>query len=96
MNIQSSFPISRRSFLLAGAGLALGTSSPSRPARAEASSEIRITPAPGRVRLSGANSPETDVWCYNGSTPGPVVRLRQGAPARLIVENRRDQDTTVH
>ena len=96
MTIQSSFPVSRRSLLTAGAGLAVGALMPFRPVRAEAPGETRITPGVAHARLSGANGPETDVWCYNGAVPGPVVRLRQGAPARLVVENRLEQDTTVH
>ncbi|MGL4287291.1 MAG: multicopper oxidase family protein [Phreatobacter sp.] len=88
--------MSRRSVLLAGGGLALTTSVRTWPARAAAQSEVRITAAPGRAPLVGASQPQTDVWAYNGTVPGPVVYLRQGEPARIVIENRLDQDTTVH
>jgi FtsP/CotA-like multicopper oxidase with cupredoxin domain len=93
------FSTSRRRLLLAGTGLALTPWLQSRPARAresDASADLRITAAPGRTRLVGPGRPETEVWAYNNTVPGPVVRLRQGEPARLVVENRLDEDTTVH
>lgn len=88
---------SRRRLLLAGAGLALTPwleSSLVRAGEPNASSDITV--APGRTRLVSADRPETEVWTYNGSVPGPILRLRQGEPARLVVENRLDEDTTVH
>ncbi len=94
-----SLSTSRRGFLLAGAGLAFTPwlqSWPARAGEAGASGDIRITVAPGRTRLVGPDRPETEVWAYNNTVPGPVVRLRQGEPARLVVENRLDEDTTVH
>ncbi len=67
-----------------------------RPAWAGTPVERRIVAGPTRARLAGAGHPETDVWAYDGTVPGPLVRLRQGEPVRLIVENRLDQETTVH
>lgn len=40
--------------------------------------------------------PMTDVLAYDGTIPGPTLRIRQGEPIRIAVENRLDQDTTVH
>ena len=65
-------------------------------ARAAAPGGIRITAGSGHASLAGAGHPQADVWAYNGAVPGPVVRLRQGEPARILVENRLDQGTTVH
>jgi FtsP/CotA-like multicopper oxidase with cupredoxin domain len=93
------FSTSRRRLLLAGGGLALTPwlqSSPASAGESDASGDLRITVAPGRTRLVGPDRPETEVWTYDGTVPGPVVRLRQGAPARLVVENRLDEETTVH
>jgi FtsP/CotA-like multicopper oxidase with cupredoxin domain len=36
------------------------------------------------------------VWCYNGRTPGPEIRVRQGERLRVLVENRLAEETTVH
>jgi len=88
--------VSRRSLLRAGAGLLLTAALPPLPALAAGSDEYRIVAAPARARLAGASRPETDVWAYDGTIPGSLVRLRQGEKARLVVENRLDQETTVH
>ena len=40
--------------------------------------------------------PDTHVWAYNGGVPGPVLRVRQSEPVRIVVENGLDQETTVH
>jgi FtsP/CotA-like multicopper oxidase with cupredoxin domain len=58
--------------------------------------ELRLVAGPGRVALAGSDDPETAVWCYGESVPGPELRLRQGERLRVIVENRLPEDTTVH
>ena len=52
--------------------------------------------APARQALVGAGNPDTAVWAYNGSVPGPELRLRQGERLRLEVQNRLSVETTVH
>lgn len=64
--------------------------------RARASAEYRIVAKPARARLRGPDRSDTSVWSYNGTIPGPLLRLRQGEPVRITVENRLDQETTVH
>ncbi|WP_420829039.1 multicopper oxidase family protein [Ensifer adhaerens] len=88
--------LSRRGLFQAGAGLLLTAALPPLPARAATSNEYGIAAAPARARLGGSARPQTDVWTYNGTVPGSLVRLRQGEPARIAVENRLDQETTVH
>src|SRR5206468_4542807 len=46
-----------------------------------------------KVRPDG---PDTSVWGFNESVPGPLLRLRQGEEAVLPVRNRLPQATTVH
>jgi FtsP/CotA-like multicopper oxidase with cupredoxin domain len=88
---------SRRHLLLAGASFAGAAWLPRRalsvptPAR-----ELRLVAAPARVSLVGKPHPDTDVWCYDGQTPGPEVRIRQGDRLRVVVENRLPEETTVH
>lgn len=96
MNIDFDGRLSRRSLLQAGAGLLLTAALPPLPALGAEANEYRIAAAPARARLAGPARPETDVWTYNGAVPGSLVRLHQGEPARLVVENRLDQETTVH
>ena len=91
------FPISRRRLLLAGTGLVLTTAVSAAPTtRAFAGREFRIAAVSGRAALKGEGRPETDVWGYDGKVPGPTLRVRQGEAVRIVVENRLDQDTTVH
>lgn len=92
--MHSSYPISRRSLLRAGSCLALSALSPPGRASPSAAREIRIAAAPASLPLTGKG--DVDVWTYDGSVPGPTLRLRQGEPVRIIVENGLDQDTTVH
>lgn len=96
MSTESNNLVSRRGLLRTGAGLLLTTALPPLPGHAAGLNEYRIVAAPARARLAGASHPETDVWAYDGTIPGSLVRLRQGEKARLVVENRLDQETTVH
>jgi FtsP/CotA-like multicopper oxidase with cupredoxin domain len=83
----------RRALLSAGAGTFL--LSFIRPISSQASQSYQLTARPGRVSLTGRGR-MTDVWAYNGSVPGPVLRVRQGKPVSIVVENELDQKTTVH
>ena len=52
--------------------------------------------AQGQAQLTGQDGLQTGVWAYDGTVPGPALRLRQGDPVRIVVDNRLDEDTTVH
>ena len=69
---------------------------PLRPLVAAESHEYSLVAARGRTRLIGAKYPDTAVWAYNGTVPGPEIRVRQGDRLRVSVENRLDEETTVH
>ncbi|MGH8064629.1 MAG: multicopper oxidase domain-containing protein, partial [Candidatus Entotheonellia bacterium] len=96
MGITLPSRISRRDFLAAGAGVMLSPLLPPVLVRASAAREFRLLAAAGRTRLVGAEYPETAVWAYNGSVPGPEIRLRQGQRLRVVVENGLGEETTVH
>lgn len=89
--------LSRRSFMAGSAGVVSATALPRQAdALAPAIREFRLVAAPGQSSLVGAAHPETSVWTYNGQTPGPEIRVRQGERVRLLVENRLPEETTVH
>ncbi|MDX1376881.1 MAG: multicopper oxidase family protein, partial [Burkholderiales bacterium] len=46
--------------------------------------------------LAGSAYPATDVWSYDGSIPGPLLRYRQGDRLRVVLENTLPDATTVH
>ena len=96
MIIDSSSAVSRRSVLLAGAGAALTMAAAPWAVRADGVREIRLAAVPGQASLVGASHPQTKVLGYDGKVPGPTLHLRQGEPVRIVVENKLDQDTTVH
>ena len=80
----------RRCFLATGAALALA------PRLVHSQPTTRLRLAPARQSLVGAAHPATEVWAYNGTVPGPVLRYRQGERLRVEVENALDAETTVH
>ncbi len=86
--------ISRRSFVI-GAAATAAALPPTAPA-GSSTAEFRLVAAPARWPLVGAPHPDTNVWCYGGRIPGPDIRVRQGEPFRIVVENKLQQDTTVH
>ena len=87
--------MSRRSLLSAGACMAFAAALRSAPASGM-DSGYRITAASANADILGTNHTNTAVWAYNGTVPGPVLRMRQGEPVRILVENRLAEPTTVH
>jgi FtsP/CotA-like multicopper oxidase with cupredoxin domain len=88
--------LSRRGFLASAAAGAAGLMLPA-PLRADEVRRFRLKAAPARVQLVPEPHGETPVWCYNGTVPGPEIRVRQGERLEITVENGlEDEETTVH
>jgi FtsP/CotA-like multicopper oxidase with cupredoxin domain len=85
---------SRRDFLRAALGLGAATVVPVSGLAAAPSRVLRAHEA--KHSLVGSAYPATDVWGYDGSIPGPLLRYRQGARLRIEVENALPDPTTVH
>lgn len=96
MPIRGRPAISRRTFFVGVASAAAAAGFPRAVYSSAASRDIQLIAAPGRWPLAGDSHPPTDVWCYGGQIPGPELRVRQGEPVRIVVENKLDEDTTVH
>jgi len=86
--------MNRRDFLGAAAGVTACTFAPALPATTSPGRTLRI--AAGEQALVGAGYPRTRVWAYDGSVPGPELRIRQGDRLRIEAENRLDVATTIH
>jgi FtsP/CotA-like multicopper oxidase with cupredoxin domain len=91
-------PVDRRSLLVGSASLMAAAAFPrnGRGGTAATVREFALVAAPGRVSLVGRPCPDTDVWSYNASVPGPEIRARQGERFRISVENQLSQATAVH
>ena len=83
----------RRSVLVLGTGAAVAAE-PSRSAPAMC--EIALVKAPGRRQIVPAQHPSTAVWQCNGKVTGPEPRVRQREQLRVTMQNRLDEETTVH
>ncbi len=90
--------IPRRWFLWSMAGAVAGVAMPHRGtvAQERLGLEATLVPRAGTTRFFGPRGPETAIWGYNESVPGPQIRLRQGERLRVRVENQLPQPTTVH
>lgn len=61
-----------------------------------APSAVDLTAEPGMARLVPDDFPETAVWGYGGTVPGPTIRVRQGETISRRFLNRLPQPSTVH
>lgn len=50
----------------------------------------------GNARLAPAEYPETQIWGYDGSVPGPTLRARQGERVARVFRNDLPQASSVH
>lgn len=88
--------LTRRSIVVGTGCLAAAAGLGAQRAVAADGRNITLIVQKGRTALAGAPHPETDVWCYSGGVPGPEIRVRRGGRLRVLVENRLDEETTVH
>jgi FtsP/CotA-like multicopper oxidase with cupredoxin domain len=82
MTTASTASLSRRQLLLSGAGLALAALVTRPGSGAPAIRDYRLTARPRRIQLVGETYGETDVWSFDGTVPGPEIRLHQGERLR--------------
>ena len=88
--------IHRRRFLALTASVAATGLIPRNPEAAARGHPVALTPGPARLNIVGAPHPDTEVWGYNDTVPGPVLRARQGSHLKVTVRNKLAEPTTVH
>jgi len=86
--------LGRRQFLAGGAAASALLVLP--PAARAKIFETRLTAAPAKARIAGGVYPETEVWAYNGTVPGPLLRVKRGTTIRATLENQAADATTIH
>ena len=89
--------VSRRALVLGAGATALTRALPLRHSYAKpATKEYTLAAKSATVNLAGDGHRDTAVWAYEGTVPGPELRVRQGQPVRITVVNKLGEDTTVH
>ncbi|CAH2402948.1 multicopper oxidase family protein [Mesorhizobium ventifaucium] len=88
--------LTRRTFLASAAAVSAGVVLPPQSDAAAGLREFRIRAGPGRAQIAPEPHGDTPIWCYDGSLPGPEIRIRLGERLRVAVENKLDEETTVH
>jgi FtsP/CotA-like multicopper oxidase with cupredoxin domain len=89
--------VSRRALILGAGATGLAGTLPSRCSYADPTTkEYRLAATTATVNLTGDGYPDTAVWAYEGTVPGPELRVRRGQPVRIRVVNKLSEDTTVH
>jgi FtsP/CotA-like multicopper oxidase with cupredoxin domain len=82
------------------AGTAAISLAPLLPRRAAGAAGVtrsyKLEAGPTSLRLADSPFPETKLWCYNGSTPGPELRVKRGETLRVTVHNALEEFTGVH
>jgi len=90
--------LTRRHLLQGGLALsAFGLALSRLPAAFAQDAEARLlTAGPGEARLLEAGQPATRTWLYDGVSPGPTLRARQGEEVFVRLVNNLPQPTTIH
>lgn len=83
----------RRALLLAASTVPLGLV---RPVLANEGDWLELQAGATTKRLVPGPIEPTPMWLYNGSHPGPVIRVRQGGEVKVRLHNQLPQPTTVH
>lgn len=86
----------RRNFLFLAAAPLLPLCGSAQGAREPALVQARLVASAASTQLAPADYPATEVWAYNGASPGPALRVRQGDRLRVLVQNQLPESTTVH
>ena len=87
--------LTRRLFLT-GAGSVICTVPFLASSSASSRTRYRIIPQPGKASLLEHPDRTTEIWGYDGSVPGPVIRAKKGEEISVEVVNQLDQPTSVH
>jgi FtsP/CotA-like multicopper oxidase with cupredoxin domain len=96
-----SFVLTRRRLL---AGLGASVVAFSLPGRAKAEAKAQMAPdgfrilraRAGTAKLRGEKAAPTPIWGYDGLSPGPTLRVKQGEELKVRLVNELDEPTVIH
>ncbi len=87
----------RRSFLKTSLGALAGAAATGLwplPSGAAPGPSLELNAQPTRLNLG--RGPEFNAYSFNGQTPGPVIRVREGQSLQETLHNRLPRPTTIH
>jgi len=89
--------INRRHMISSGLGAAafFSTGSVFYPTKA-AEPIIELTARVSTQKLYGEKGPGSELWSFNGTSPGPEIRVRRGDRVRVRLINKLPQPTSIH
>ncbi|MGC6496978.1 MAG: multicopper oxidase family protein [Candidatus Puniceispirillaceae bacterium] len=88
--------VTRRRFLQ-GAGMAAAALSITPlAAAADGTRRYAISAGAAAHRLGREGAPPTDLWLYDGRSPGPMIRARRGEILEVVFTNELHVPTTIH
>ena len=94
---RSRWNLSRRQLLSGVAAGAVANFMPSLTAPALAGTpDYTLKTKLSSVQLLDPGEPKTDVWSYQGLSPGPILRAKQGEPFWVKLQNELSEPTTIH
>ena len=88
--------ISRRGFLRAGGAVAALLTVRPLAAQEDGVRRYAISAGAATHRLGQQGAPATDLWLYDGVSPGPMIRARRGETLEVVFTNNLDVPTTMH
>jgi len=88
--------ISRRRLLGGFSSSVLASQLPSLSLAKSSDGFFELIAEPSKQRLYLPGSPLSDLWTYNGSAPGPEIRVIKGERVRVRFTNKLEEPTSVH
>ncbi len=88
--------ISRRNFMQSSVALAMSMPLATLVSKARADGVIELRAQKISKKLAGESYAASQLWLYNGKSPGPEIRVKQGQRARVHFTNELDEPTSIH
>lgn len=88
--------ISRRNVLIGIAGASASVQLPQLALAKVTDGYFELVAGPSQQKLYRPDAEASDLWTYNGSAPGPEIRIKKGARVRVKFINNLEEPTSVH
>lgn len=93
---KATMNLNRRNFCKLGAGAAAAALAPYHFALAQTEDGFLEIRAQKAEQSLYPNSPRSTIWTYNGTTPGPEIRVKQGERVKVRFINELDEPSSIH